>query len=197
MSTYKAFVTGLIKPGDAILASLNDSKIDLLHMVIGVSGEAGELLEAAVNAMTSDAPIDRVNLVEELGDLEFYLEGVQANLEGQIEYVRCGDEPASADNPDLANDDIKSDFVSAALAVTLGASLLLDVTKKNVIYNKQLDTDKVTTAILGIRQGMAMTRAVTGVTQVECIEENIIKLRARYPGAQYSDAAAIARADKV
>lgn len=46
---------------------------DLLHGAIGLATEAGELLDALKRAMYYGARLDRTNIIEELGDLEWYL----------------------------------------------------------------------------------------------------------------------------
>lgn len=73
-------VAALVKPGEDILTTLNPGKTNLLHMTIGVSGEAGELLDAVKKHVVYNKDLDRVNIVEELGDLEFYLEGIRQEL---------------------------------------------------------------------------------------------------------------------
>ena len=50
-------------------------------MVVGVSGEAGELLDAVKKAVIYRKPLDLENVIEELGDLEFYMEGLRQGLE--------------------------------------------------------------------------------------------------------------------
>ena len=77
---YEDMVTALVKPGADILASLTPSKCNLLHMSVGVSGEAGELIDAVKKCVMYNKPLDRVNVIEELGDLEFYLEGIRQEL---------------------------------------------------------------------------------------------------------------------
>lgn len=52
---------------------LTGEQAHMLHMAIGIAGEACELLEAVCASIAGNR--DRVNEVEELGDLEFYLEG--------------------------------------------------------------------------------------------------------------------------
>jgi len=78
---YKEMVTALVKPGQAILDTLTPEKIDLLHMAVGVSGEAGEILDAVKKHVVYNKELDMVNMVEELGDIEFYLEGIRQNLQ--------------------------------------------------------------------------------------------------------------------
>jgi hypothetical protein len=58
---------------------LSPEQADLLHMAVGVAGEAGELLHAVMSHILNAEPIDHENMVEELGDLEFFLEGVRLN----------------------------------------------------------------------------------------------------------------------
>ena len=47
---------------------------ELLHAAIGIAGEAGELLDAVRKRVFEGQPLDRENVIEELGDLCFYLE---------------------------------------------------------------------------------------------------------------------------
>jgi NTP pyrophosphatase (non-canonical NTP hydrolase) len=49
-------------------------------MGTGVSGEAGELLDAIKKYVVYNKPIDLENVIEELGDLEFYMEKIRQNL---------------------------------------------------------------------------------------------------------------------
>lgn len=80
MITHSEMVAALVKPGDDIIVSLTPAKADLWHMATGVSGESGELLDAIKKHVIYNKPLDRNNVVEELGDLEFYMEGIRQNL---------------------------------------------------------------------------------------------------------------------
>ncbi len=112
---HEDMVSTLVKPPAAIIPQLNEHKVDLIHAIMGISGEAGELLDAVKKAAIYDKPLDRENVVEELGDLEFYMEQLRQRLD---------------------------------------------------------------------------------ITREETLDANIDKLRKRYDGLKYSDAAAHARADK-
>ena len=46
---------------------------DLLHGAIGLATESGELLDSLKRALFYGAALDRTNLIEELGDLEWYM----------------------------------------------------------------------------------------------------------------------------
>lgn len=74
---YAEMVGRLAKPGSAIVEGLTWRTAHLLHMAVGVSGEAGELLDAVKKTAIYCKPLDPANVVEELGDLEFYMEGMR------------------------------------------------------------------------------------------------------------------------
>jgi NTP pyrophosphatase (non-canonical NTP hydrolase) len=80
MIRFEDMVAGLKKHGATIIEQLTPEKADALHMAVGVSGEAGELLDAVKKWVIYNKDLDRANVVEELGDIEFYLEGLRAGL---------------------------------------------------------------------------------------------------------------------
>lgn len=73
-------VLALAKPGEDILSSLDPEKCHLLHMAVGVSGEAGELLDGIKKYVVYEKPLDLENIIEELGDIEFYMQGIRQQL---------------------------------------------------------------------------------------------------------------------
>jgi NTP pyrophosphatase (non-canonical NTP hydrolase) len=73
-------VTALAKPGQDVVNGLNARSAHLLHMAVGVAGEAGELLDAVKKHAIYGADLDIENVIEELGDLEFYLQGIRQEL---------------------------------------------------------------------------------------------------------------------
>lgn len=109
-------VKALIKDPAIILSTLTPEKVDLLHMVFGMTTEVIEILDAVKAYVMYGKPLDRENMVEEAGDLEFYFEGFRKNL---------------------------------------------------------------------------------GITRTQALQHNLKKLAVRYQKFQYSDQAAIARADKM
>ena len=83
MSNEKDFaemVASLSKPGEQIKNELTPKQAHLLHMAVGISGEAGELLDAVKKHAIYQKSLDITNVVEELGDLEFFMEGLRATL---------------------------------------------------------------------------------------------------------------------
>lgn len=78
---FKDMVAALVKPGADIVSSLTPEKANTWHLATGVSGEAGELLDAIKKHVIYNKPLDRENVVEELGDLMFYMEGLMQALD--------------------------------------------------------------------------------------------------------------------
>lgn len=74
---HSDMVLYLKKKGDILLQEATAEKLDAQHMVIGLSGEVGEITDAVKKWAIYGKKIDRVNLVEELGDIEFFLEGLR------------------------------------------------------------------------------------------------------------------------
>ena len=78
--THEDMVSALAKNGQDIILDLTPTKAHVLHMAVGVSGEAGELLDAIKKHVIYNTEIDLENVIEELGDIEFYLEGLRQGL---------------------------------------------------------------------------------------------------------------------
>jgi NTP pyrophosphatase (non-canonical NTP hydrolase) len=70
-------VAGLRKPGSAVLDDITPMDADMLHMVLGMAGEVGEIVDAVKKAAIYCKNLDIDNIKEELGDLEFYMEGLR------------------------------------------------------------------------------------------------------------------------
>lgn len=73
-------VAALAKPGKDILASLTPHKCHLWHMASCIPGEGGELFDAIKKYVLYGKDLDLENVIEEFGDIEFYLEGLRQEL---------------------------------------------------------------------------------------------------------------------
>lgn len=95
---HAALVHELSKSGVEIAAYITPAEANLWHHATGASGEAGELLDAVKKHVIYKRELDQVNVIEELGDLEFYLQGIRAalgisreeTLEKNIEKLKTG-----------------------------------------------------------------------------------------------------------
>lgn len=99
--SYEAFVASLIKPPKAILDTLSPDKTNMLHMLVGLTGEAaGELSDAIKKHVMYDQPLDTVmcketgatieqTIKEELGDIAFYFQGLLTQFGLSLEDVQA------------------------------------------------------------------------------------------------------------
>lgn len=81
MITHSELVTALVKPADQIADNMTADEADLIHAIMGISGESGELLDAIKKHVIYKKALDRDNVVEELGDMEFYMEQLRQRLD--------------------------------------------------------------------------------------------------------------------
>ena|SRR6056297_365218 len=79
--THPQLVLALCKPDSDIHSELSPGDCHLWHMSSALMGEAGELFDAIKKMVIYRKHMDRANIVEELGDIEFYLEGLRQGLE--------------------------------------------------------------------------------------------------------------------
>ena len=77
---HSTLVSDLKKSSKEIINELKPEQADALHMAVGIAGEAGELLDAIKKWSIYQKPLDVENVIEELGDLEFYMEGLRQSL---------------------------------------------------------------------------------------------------------------------
>jgi NTP pyrophosphatase (non-canonical NTP hydrolase) len=85
--THQQLVEKLMKHGNDILDDLTPHDCEIWHMASGVCGEAGELMDAIKGRTIYRKDLDYDNIIEELGDLEIFLEGIRQKLRISREQV--------------------------------------------------------------------------------------------------------------
>jgi hypothetical protein len=185
--THSELVKTLVKNPADIAKGLSPDHIDLWHGATGVAGEGGELLEAVLLYNTHQIPLEelRVRAVEELGDLEFYLEQIRQRLHWTREPIDANNAPIS---PDM--------LLRHTAEVAIQGCNILDDIKKVSIYGKQLDTSQLIIHMAAIDYAMDAVRLSLGISRRWTLDANIEKLSERYAGLKYSDKAATERPDK-
>lgn len=71
---HSLLVYNLTKPPEEIQKQLTTQRVDLLHALTGIETEVGEIATAIKEHVFYNKQLDVPNIIEELGDLEFYLE---------------------------------------------------------------------------------------------------------------------------
>lgn len=74
---YSEMVKLLLKDGCEIMGHTAPIDMEMLHMLILLSEETGELLSAFKKNIFYQKEIDMDNVIEELGDIEFALEAIR------------------------------------------------------------------------------------------------------------------------
>jgi hypothetical protein len=141
-----------------------------MHIALGLAGELCEL---------ADVPWEPVDLKEEYGDFEFFLQAILTHYD--INRSDC-DEFASTrvTTPEFIH------FVGK----------LLDYIKRQYVYNKRQDKRVLRHYIGNIYRFLDSEYLIIHTTRQEVLQQNAIKLETRYAGMYYSDNAAQTRADK-
>lgn len=160
--------------------------IRLIHACAGISSELAELIQLSEEV---EEKIDRVNLMEELGDILWYI-GVASDALGAVDDI-AGETPYSGvkmDDTDL-HESIDA-FISAVGEIS---GLLVDkAIKKNIFYGKPFNAQPIIEHLRHIHQNVKYLLENAGYTLEQARERNIAKLKARY-GEKFTEAAALER----
>lgn len=155
------------KDYDGIKSRIDGRTIRLLHGVMGISTEVGEIHESE----------DSENLKEELGDLMWYVA------------LLCHEAPFSLDEieervrfaigPDTKIPDQL--FFVFERALVRGSGRLVDALKKSVFYGKHLDLYEFQDDLVDVVSNVMKSCRIFGINYEDMKSKNIDKLRARYP----------------
>ena len=158
----------------------SDTHALINHMAFGLFGEVAEVMENLVEAK------GRENLVEELGDCEFYL-GRLAQLVNYNSLMLI-----HGVTPNLGG----TTALNATCYAVIKAGNIMDAVKRLTTYEKELNVEDLAKAITGMAYCLESIRVNSNITRQECFEHNINKLGKRYSGGTYSNKSAQERADK-
>lgn len=180
-SMYAVMVQDLLKDMGSPIASA-------IHAALGVVGEVAEMIPATIRN-------DFDNMVEECGDTFFYFQGL-LNIYGWTveELLRT--------ETDLKDEDLMDEFEDFSIAaMTYFSGNIIDELKKTWAYNKELNLQGLKYNLGMFTRFFAQNIEEWELGLYDIMAHNQHKLvtgpKARYPSGKYSDAAAVARADKV
>lgn len=128
----------------------------LLHGILGIAGEVGELLLSGE---------DTSNKIEEIGDLCWYVAACADSLNIDMEDIEFNGE-----RTELYMEDLQ-----------VHTSTLVDHIKRVIYYGIDVDSDKVSNILGRILVCLNYAASECGVTLQVCLDKNIAKLKARYP----------------
>jgi NTP pyrophosphatase (non-canonical NTP hydrolase) len=68
------------KESIVIAKEMNPASAHFVHMALGIGGEAGEIVDLIKKVAIYGKVLDPIKLIEEMGDLEWYLAGLRDSL---------------------------------------------------------------------------------------------------------------------
>lgn len=168
---HEQLVRDLACPGEQLFERWSKEHCFASHMILGVMVEMLELSQA----LKSNPEMDCLEVIEELGDLEFFLAGLY-QVYGYIEPLVPGTlKPSTYHELEAAGE-------------VLGTEV------KRLIYYNKLDA-AVKAALHDFSYQLQRFYVMCELTRDEVLQANINKLRKRY-GDKFTDKAAHERRDK-
>lgn len=165
--------------------------IRLIHASAGISSEVAELFQLSNNSWNGrESVIDRVNLLEELGDILWYI-GIACDA------LDCTDTVTESITynviPMKFDDDLNDSIYATAAKIAELAGEFQDLAiKKLCFYGKPFNAEPLTVLLKKIHLNVQCLLLEADLTVEQARERNIAKLKARY-GEKFSEAAALER----
>lgn len=205
---HSLMVRHLSKPGAEIIAQLTPHIMHIFHMAVGLAGETAELALAshAVCKGQEEEEQAQQNIIEELGDIEFYFIGLQQGLG-----IKLKDDSKDERFGRLVHGRIVHNRSEKLLSMEWITSLhicsgnILDKAKRLAIYNKPMQKEQPELILL-MREFRTLLSYLyedltdENITCEKAKAHNINKLlkgeNARYKSGRYTNEQANNRADK-
>ena len=152
---------------------------NMLHAVMGLDTECGELLGVATQIFKNEE-LDLVNIKEELGDIMWYI----AIFDREFPV-----DPTQFRGPDLG---AIENVAYAIISLTQKSTEMLDLMKKYTFYGKGVNSQEFDKLRIDIKHHVSAIAFTLGFALEDIAQTNIDKLKARY-GDKFSEEAAINR----
>lgn len=175
---YDEMVMQLSQPNEDCIKKMQSAeKAHLVHMVLGICGEYAEVVDSVYMYTERLSEAALYDSVKELGDLLFYTRGAIIVMERYNDKLEVSS-PAACQKSRLTEE-------------------IAEVTKKFVMYDKADLAQKLYDLIKVMEAQIRTMGNSIGVGIETIMLENFKKLEKRYgKNMQYTDAAAIAKADQ-
>lgn len=169
-------VCNLMKSGESLIGEATPNKMELAHMAAGIAGEYLELVTAIENH-------DDINIVEEAGDLEFYIEGA-----AQVLCIEQRQADSYVGIPQAHDGFTLRDYRKAV-------EEFHDQVKKHVFYNLQNMKRIIQSFYILVQHQKALLHHL-GLSRGDTLLANKVKLLERYPTGTFRNEDSHHRADK-
>ena len=140
---------------NSTMADLGSVKDNFAHMALGIASEFFELQKAGETR-------DEVNIIEEHGDLNWFVSGVCHIFDFNFKYLY-----------NESVEDLTQDYFSTGEICTISKGLLA--------YGKEVDKDHLRKNLLFLLGYLKTIAAYEEFDYIQSLQKNIDKLRARFP----------------
>ena len=159
------------------------------HMCLGIVGEMGELVDAIKKAYVYGNGIDQTNIIEEVGDVSWYIAGLVQHFPALADWVDSDElkQSVSYEKLEVARKNVtRTILLNTMSAANLAVDLMMFADNDGL---QDKDAEEV---VKTLGTSLFATAVLLEVDLAEAYEANIAKLAKRY-GDKYSDYAAINR----
>lgn len=169
------------------------------HMCLGVVGEMGELVDQIKKVYVYGKDVDKVNIVEEVGDLSWYIAGIASHFPDTISWFEDTDIESEVDQVKLeaakgrlTRTILLNQLAFSSLAVELGS--VVDTLEAGVLEDEARKEGEglARELVISLYKSLYATALVLEVNLETAYTVNISKLVKRY-GDKYSDFSALNR----
>lgn len=163
------------------------------HSCMGLITETGEVVTELKRMAIYGKPLDaerKANIAEEIGDVMWYIAIMLDTIEADLESVRMQplmDPPEDSDEKYPAMSLMLGEHVGRICMLTSHSIVMEEISGKQGAL--------LLASMSMVMSGLHILAQDCGTTLEQCMDENIAKLRIRFPNA-YSNEAAEGRADK-
>jgi NTP pyrophosphatase (non-canonical NTP hydrolase) len=154
------------------LPDLGSTLLNSMHMTSGMASEIGEILLAV-------AKQDEVNVGEEITDLAWYGSNYTFVNDINIDGFEFQKEEMPVVFPGVTKK-MQNELDSMGMAI-LFVSELVDLDKKCLAYGKERDMTHAKAMVLGLLTCIGNLALAVDLDMGKCMENNINKLRVRFP----------------
>lgn len=169
---------------------------DLIHGIAGIRSEIGEMIDAYKKALVYGKPLDKTNLLEEIGDVIWFIQltrkvcGLNTiDTEDVVPLLSDGGQESADALLSSPRAQVSLLFVADVQMVGSLAEHLTPYDLDNS-YCYFLDTpsgrDEMDSITLNTLLAMHLLARVSGFTLGDVMAANVAKLEARYPSGEFS-----------
>lgn len=152
---------------DKPIAPISDHDIMIIWNVIGLAGEVGEIADLIVDDFCK-----KDLLSKEIGDAMWYCSAIATKL--------CFDLGEIIENDTLYDFSYMSKR-DMALALCISVTNIGELCKKGIFHRHDLDKEDVFRQLVRVTNSLSVLATINGLTLKCTMEDNINKLRERYP----------------